>query len=170
MLPDGFAELAAIWPKQQQLRAAAALYRKALGYASAGRLQELARQFLADKEPWRECMYLVNWLRTEPWRDPMLPLTAPPRAVEDAAPPADEAPPHPFGNAIATRLVERIGAAAFANWFGAVTADISPDLVTIVTPSRFVRDRLARHYEADLAAAWGRRVEVVVTKRERRAG
>lgn len=84
---DGFAELVALWPLANRMPDAEREYRRALRQVDAARLIALARHYLDTKEPWRHAMFLVNWLRTEPWRDPLLPLNAPLREVVAAEAP-----------------------------------------------------------------------------------
>lgn len=89
MTEDGFAELRALWPLSNRMHEAAAEYRRYRQRHSASEIIEAATGYFAGKEGWRSAMYLVNWLRTDPCRDPVLPLAAAPRevAASERAPP-----------------------------------------------------------------------------------
>jgi hypothetical protein len=78
--PDaGFAALSAIWPLQRRMTEAEAEYQRARRTVGETELIALAGKYLATKPDWQSCMLLRNWLHTEPWRDPVLPLASPPR-------------------------------------------------------------------------------------------
>jgi hypothetical protein len=79
---EDFAKLRALWPLSNRMADAEREYRKALRNVTAVALLDLARHYLDTKPAWQSTMFLVNWLRTEPWRDPVLPLSAPLRTVE----------------------------------------------------------------------------------------
>lgn len=86
--PDGFAELREIWPAKERMADAERAYRRALRQVDAMMLLERARDYLATKEPWRSPRFLVHWLSSEQWRDPVLPLASAPRVVATTAEPA----------------------------------------------------------------------------------
>lgn len=94
-LDHGFAALRAIWPLANRMAEAEREYRRVLRQVDGATVLALARRYLDTKEPWRNAMFLVNWLRTEPWRDPVLPLASPPRVVTTTAAPPPE--PRPTG-------------------------------------------------------------------------
>lgn len=77
----GFIRLRALWPLSNRTADTEREYRRALRFASPGRLMELAQHYFDAKPDWQSTKFLVNWLRTEPWRDPVLPLRVPLQAV-----------------------------------------------------------------------------------------
>jgi hypothetical protein len=89
---DGFAQMRSLWPLSNRMADAEREYRRALRAATAPTLLELARHYLDTKPAWQNTMFLVNWLRTEPWRDPVLPLRVPLRAIEGQQPIAPRSP------------------------------------------------------------------------------
>lgn len=160
---EGFAQLKALWPVAARMADAEREYRRAVRHAEPATLLALAHGYLElreTKEPWRHCLYLVNWLRTQPWRDPVLPLTAAPRLVETAAGEPTKLPdvaPHALGEP-GERLRARIGAAEFRAWFGDVEVEVADAQCAVLSvPTRFVADRLTSHYREAVAACWGTR-------------
>lgn len=82
---NGFAELAGMWPLQNRMLDAEREYRRALRVIDRSRLIELAQRYL-DELGTRYCMFLANWLHTQPWRDPLLPLASRPVEVIQVEP------------------------------------------------------------------------------------
>lgn len=147
----GFAELRRIWPLRDRMTEAAAEYRRALREVGATELLALAQRYLAEKEPWRGTLQLRNWLRAKPWHDALLPLAAPPVLVAAAKP---RAPPEHGLGPPGDRLIARVGRDAFDRWFAGLAIAVTADRVTVTAPSRFIRNRLAEHYDGDICAAW----------------
>lgn len=78
---DGFAELWAIWPIADRLADAERAYQDYRRRHSAARVLDAAKKYLAKKPAWQTTRMLFHWLRSDPCRDPVLPLKAELREV-----------------------------------------------------------------------------------------
>jgi hypothetical protein len=175
-----FAALWAIWPMQSRYHDAETVYRQARKDGiGAARIMDCARRYLDELEthrPWQSKMMLVNWLRTKPWRDPILPFRDAPAAVDGgggALPNGSSTAPameHALG-AGGDRLLASIGAAAFRTWFRDVTATVEGELARVLAPTGFVAARLRSDYETAIATAFAvSHVQVSVRQQQRAAG
>lgn len=147
-----FAELWAIWPEHENQGAAEQAYRKARRHADAATLLNLGRDYLDKKPAWRGCMYLGNWLRTEPWKDRrQAPLALPPQPIPT--------PEHHLGEA-GERLTREFK--MFPPWARDIVVDRRDPLVISVS-SAFQRQYLREQHEGAICRAWRvERVEIVV--------
>ena len=76
-----FSELARLWPINDRMAEAQAEYERYRRRHDAPTILAAARRYLEQKPPGRYCMFLINWLRTDPCREPALPLAAAPIVV-----------------------------------------------------------------------------------------
>jgi hypothetical protein len=78
---DGFAALVAMWPLSNRMAEAEREYRRYRQHRTASEILMAAQRYIETKEEWRSAQFLMNWLRTDPCKDPVLPLASAPCEV-----------------------------------------------------------------------------------------
>jgi hypothetical protein len=151
---DGFAAVVAIWPVANRMAEAERVYRDYRRSHDAPTILTAAQRYLAEKPTWQSCMFLVNWLRADPCKEPVLPLTAAPREVAAAKVETESRTPHALGEP-GDRIAAKLGSKAFSSWFAPLAIESNDGLtLRLIAPTRFIANMLRQQYDAMICEAW----------------